>query len=55
MAAPDLVENGYRPQARRALQQGHHLAAQTAASGSGLRRPRGAFFCDGSRRSCSMR
>src|SRR5215470_5301134 len=26
MAAPDLVENGYRPQARRALQQRHHLA-----------------------------
>src|SRR5436190_1759046 len=26
MAAPDLVENGHRPQARGVLQQGHHLA-----------------------------
>src|SRR5215831_16549408 len=26
VTAPDLVENGYRPQARRALQQRHHLA-----------------------------
>jgi hypothetical protein len=26
MAAPDLVENGYRSQARGALQQRHHLA-----------------------------
>jgi len=26
MAAPDLVENGHRPQARNALEQRHHLA-----------------------------
>src|SRR5207302_2056109 len=29
--------------------------SQTTASGSGRRRPRGAFLCDGSRGSCSMR
>src|SRR5712691_5078355 len=33
MAAADLVENGDRPQARGALEQGHHLAVPNRGQG----------------------
>ena len=53
--APDLVENGHRPQAWGALQQRHYLAvpnlSQRIAASAAARR----FFCDGSRGSCSIR
>src|SRR5580700_3737856 len=49
MATPDLVENGDRSQPQNALEQRHHLAVPTAASGSCRRRRRGDLFCEGSR------
>jgi hypothetical protein len=55
MATPDLVENGHRPQAWGALQQRHYLAVPNLRQRIARRRPRGAFFCDGSRGSCSTR
>ena len=49
MAAPDLVENGHRPQAWALFNRGTTSVSQTMASGSRRRRPRGAFFCDSCR------
>ena len=40
---------------RRRLQHRHDLGLEDRPSGSGRRRPRGAFFCDGSRGSLSIR
>jgi hypothetical protein len=55
MAMADLVKHGDGTQAGSVLQHRRDLAAQTAASGSGRRRPRATFFCEGSRVSCSNR
>ena len=55
MATANLLEDGHRAKAGRRLQHRHDLAVHTSASGSGRRRPRGAFFCDGSLGSASIR
>ena len=56
MAPPDLFEHRNGPDARGRLQDRHNLAVpNTRPSGSGRRRPRGAFFCDGRRGSFSIR
>jgi hypothetical protein len=55
MTAADLVENGDRRRPGTLLSKGTTSLSQTAASGSCRWRPRGDLFCEGSRRSCSMR
>jgi hypothetical protein len=47
------MATGRRPGAL--FSKGTTSLSQTAASGSCRRRPRGAFFCEGSRGSCSIR
>jgi hypothetical protein len=61
----ELVISGWRRRISSKIATGRRPAAffssgttslsQTSASGSSRRLPRGAFFWDGSRRSCSMR
>ena len=55
MAPPDLVENGDGAKPGAPFSIGTISLSHRSASGSGRRRPRGAFFCDGSRGSCSIR
>jgi hypothetical protein len=55
MAPPNLIETRDRPQVRVLFNSGTTSLSQTTASGSRRRPTRGAFFCEGSRESCSMR
>jgi hypothetical protein len=55
MAPPDLVKNRHWGRPGALFSKGTTSLSQTVASGSRRRRLRGAFFCDGSRRSYSMR
>jgi hypothetical protein len=55
ITAADLVENGDRPQARNAFEQGHHLAVPNRGQRILPLAPARGSLLRGSRRSCSMR
>ena len=55
MTPPDFFEYGNSPDTGRRLQDRHNLAVPNLGQRVGRRRPRGAFFCEGSRGSSSIR